>query len=84
MAKKTNAMSGAEIYSWVEKMCNDYYNNLTCHIIRDTHKGKVRITNIRTGKTAFAKCNKTDKFNFNVGLAIAWARYKGVTIPDNM
>ena len=82
MAKKT--MSGAEIYSWVTKMCNDYYANLTCHIFRDSHNGKVRITNIRTGKTAVAKCNKSDPYSHDVGVAIAWARYKGLPIPDNM
>lgn len=39
------------------------------------------IINLKTHKTAFARCHKDDMFDEKVGLAIAWARYNGVFIP---
>ena len=77
-------MSGSEIYAWVQRMSDEFYNSHGRYIYYDCHKNKIRITNIRTGKTAMAKCNNTDKFNREVGIAIAWARYTNKPVPDNM
>jgi hypothetical protein len=42
----------------------------------------VFIMNSKTGKTAFAKCKESDKYSPKAGIAIAWARYKRIPIPN--
>lgn len=39
------------------------------------------IMSLATGKRGAAKCHKDDKYDLRVGLAIAWARFKGETVP---
>lgn len=46
-----------------------------------TYKRRVTIVNMTTGKCGKSYCNKNDKFNRTIGLAIAWARYLGEEIP---
>ena len=41
----------------------------------------VTVFNIRTGNFGVAKCKDTDTFSYNVGVAIAWARYCKKDIP---
>jgi hypothetical protein len=40
------------------------------------------IINLKTHKTAFARCHKDDMFDEETGFAIAWAKYNGVMIPS--
>lgn len=42
------------------------------------------IVNISSGRIGFSRCSSEDIFNPIVGIAIAWARYCGETIPDEI
>lgn len=65
----------------VQSLCNDLAKtdaasgNNTFKVLSD-NKTYVMVVNVKNGRTASSRCNKTDEFDFNVGLAIAWARYK--------
>lgn len=39
------------------------------------------LINYKTGEITKAKCHENDKFDSSIGVAIAWARYKGYEIP---
>ena len=39
------------------------------------------IVNPKTGKTSIAKLHPQDKYVPYIGLAVAWAKYKGLTVP---
>ena len=86
MEKKTIKMSGSEIYAWVQREENSFARARmeSGNLYFDRHRNKVRITNVRTGRTATAKCANTDDFNIAVGVAIAWARYCNRPIPEGM
>lgn len=60
-------------------VANVSYNGIATYINPD--KGIVRVTNICTGKTGVAKCNKKDRFDSTIGVGIAWAKYCGVELP---
>lgn len=45
---------------------------------------RIIIINSHTGRIGFSKCSTEDTFNLIVGIAIAWARYCGETIPDEI
>lgn len=67
---------------WVEQMTNEYQdspNYIQFYAVADERYSIV--INHRTGKMSKAKCHEDDIFNEVVGLAIAWARYKGYEIP---
>lgn len=70
---------------WVNKMNKEYYN-APPHIC--TYKfpeiGLTTLVNFRTGRVTKAKCHKDDEFDFRIGLAIAWARYRGYEIPKEI
>ena len=42
------------------------------------------IVNIRSGRIGFSRCSLEDIFDPIIGIAIAWARYCGETVPDEM
>lgn len=62
---------------------NGYYELRWGYFIINRIKNSVRITNIKTGKTGVAYCNKHDMHKYNpwFGIAIAWANYKRENIP---
>lgn len=67
---------------WVEQM-NKEYRHAPEHIQAysfDPEKYVVIVSH-RTGKVAKAKCHKDDEFDAGIGIAIAWARYRGYEIP---
>lgn len=86
MEKKTIKMSGSEIYAWVQKEESSFARARmeSGNLCFDRYKNKIRITNVRTGRTATAKCANSDVFNITVGVAIAWARYCNHPIPEGM
>lgn len=45
---------------------------------------RIIIINSHTGRIGFSKCSTEDTFNLIVGIAIAWARYCGETVPDEI
>lgn len=63
----------------VHMMCDSEFKNVYTTV--DESRGIIFITNIRTGKISVARCHKTDKFNQETGIAIAWAKYNGIEIP---
>lgn len=53
--------------------------------VSEVHNYKTGITivyDLRTGKTAFSKCRKDEKFIEEVGVAIAYTRLKGREVPQ--
>lgn len=47
----------------------------------DTTTGITIVYDLRTGKTAFSKCRKDEKFIEKVGIAVAYTRLKGREVP---
>ena len=68
------------IYEWLCRYRNDYEKFSLMHYT-DRKNRIVRITNIKTGKSAIAKCHKGDKFSESTGIAIAYAKYQHCEIP---
>jgi len=74
---------------WCYSMWMDYIKttiktvNLHQDVFINSDKSTtVFIMNSKTGKIASAKCKETDKYNPKTGIAIAWARYKRIPIPN--
>lgn len=44
--------------------------------------GRVVITNLKTGRSGKAVCSNPKYFDDKTGVAVAWARYLGMEIPD--
>lgn len=53
----------------------------TLAITVNPQKRYISIVNTLTGRIGVAKCHKDDKMDIRIGIAIAWARYNGVSIP---
>lgn len=76
-------VSEKEFNQWVKDMCDSWnyrsevYNNLQ-RVDFDT---TTMIVNPKTGKTSVAKLHPHDKYVSYIGLAVAWAKYKGITVP---
>lgn len=77
-------MNKTEFDKWVNKMiqemakgrnteryCYGYRNNTGVFVVGDR----------RTGKTGMSRKHPDDEYNFNYGMAIAYARCKGYEIP---
>ena len=47
----------------------------------DPTTGITVVYDLRTGKSAFSKCRKDEKFNKEIGIAIAYTRLKGGEVP---
>lgn len=47
----------------------------------DPTTGITVVYDLRTGKSAFSKCRKDEKFNKEIGIAVAYTRLKGGEIP---
>ena len=47
----------------------------------DPTTGITIVYDLRTGKSAFSKCRKDEKFNKKIGIAIAYTRLKGGEVP---
>ena len=48
----------------------------------DPTTGITVVYDLRTGKSAFSKCRKDEKFNKEIGIAIAYTRLKGGEVPE--
>ena len=77
-----------EFNQWVRDMCNSYnnrgpeFNNVRKLCLDDSGaKGQTIIMNVKTGKTAIAKCHKDDEYSPGIGLAVAWAKYRNIPVP---
>lgn len=48
-----------------------------------SHKRQVIVTSVKTGKRAIAKCHKDDKWDYAIGIGIAYCRLKDIPIKKN-
>lgn len=48
----------------------------------DPTTGITVVYDLKTGKSAFSKCRKDEKFNKEIGIAIAYTRLKGREVPQ--
>ena len=55
--------------------------DLSAYVVPKTKK--VLIVNADSGRTAMSVCSKYDPFNWEVGVALAWARYCGHDTSDS-
>lgn len=70
------------LFDWAvgvyDEFCND---NLKIESHFDMTTGITVVFDLRTGKSAFSKCRKDEKFNKEIGIAIAYTRLKGGEVP---
>ena len=76
-------VSEKEFDQWVKDMCNswNYRSSVYANLKRIDFDTTTMIVNPKTGKTAIAKLHSHDKYVPYIGLAVAWAKYKGITVP---
>ena len=55
-------------------------NPRLCYMVNEAY-GTCMVINRKTGKVATSRCSPNDKFNDLIGIAVAWAKYKGKPIP---
>lgn len=79
---------------WVEKYYNEFQPKLKSGEMTWTSFGKsvvahnyskpegILLINIKNGKTARSYCHDDDKWDTRIGIAVAYARYMGVEIPQ--
>jgi hypothetical protein len=81
-------MTKKEFKKWVDEMVRKYNADFkvlclngegTGYIIEEN---KIIVLDAKTGKTGMARCHEDDKFKFETGLAIAYARLKGFEVPE--
>lgn len=72
-----------EFDQWVKDMCNswNYRSSVYANLKRIDFDTTTMIVNPKTGKTAIAKLHPHDRYVPYIGLAVAWAKYKGITVP---
>lgn len=70
------------LYDWAvgvyDEFCND---NLKVESRFDMTTGITVVFDLRTGKSAFSKCRKDEKFSEEIGVAVAYTRLKGREVP---
>ena len=72
----------------VDSLCDNFASvdaasgNNTLKVLTD-EKTYLMIVNTKNGRTSTARCNKQDKFDYRIGLAIAWARYNNISVSIN-
>lgn len=60
---------------------NDEYNEK--FVVTVFNNGNnLRLINIETGKSGLARKHPNDELNYGIGLAVAWANYCGIEIPE--
>lgn len=72
-----------EFNKWVDDVIrNKYKKDTNCAVVFNEAKGKTIVVDTNNYKMAVAKCHKDDTFNNNIGFAIAYARLRGIPIPE--
>lgn len=68
---------------WSRKAWEELTNaNTLLDLMVNRFERTVIIVNKRTGKTSIARCHPNDEFCVGVGVAIAFAKWHGVQIPN--
>lgn len=77
-------MNKAEFEKWVKDMLEEYHN-IDKNILIKRFGDKTYIAyNCKTSKTAISRCHPNDEFRQDIGIAIAYARCKGIEVPKIM
>ena len=70
------------LFDWAvgvyKEFCNDS-DKIESRI--DTTTGITIVYDLRTGESAFSKCPNGEKFNEDIGIAVAYTRLKGGEVP---
>lgn len=72
----------------VDSICDNFAavdaasGNNTLKVLTD-EKTYLMIVNTKNGRTSMARCNRQDKFDYRIGLAVAWARYNNISVSIN-
>lgn len=70
------------LFDWAvgvyDEFCNDSYRIESEH---DYETGVTIVYDLKTGKSAFSKCRKDEKFSEEIGVAVAYTRLKGREVP---
>lgn len=76
-------VSEKEFDQWVRDMNNSWNNrgSVYANLRKIEFDTTTMIVNPKTGKTSIAKPHPQDKYVPYIGLAVAWAKYKGLTVP---
>lgn len=76
-------VSEKEFDQWVKDMCGSWNNrgSVYANLRKIEFDTTTMIVNPKTGKTSIAKPHPHDKYVPYIGLAVAWAKYKGITVP---
>ena len=71
-----------DFFKWADEVFNEFCSD-SDKIRRsfDSTTGITIVYDLRTGKTAFSKCRKDEKFIEKVGIAVAYTRLKGREVP---
>lgn len=76
-------MDKKEFNRWTDDVIrNKYKKDVNCAVVFNESIGKTIVIDTNTNEMAFAKCHEDDTFKNNVGLAIAYAKLRGIPIPE--
>lgn len=73
-------MTKVEFDKWVDEMIEKYANDNNIFVKRFCDKTYIAY-NFKTNKVGMARCHPDDEFNRETGIAIAYARCKGIEVP---
>ena len=69
-------------FDWAEEVYMEFcLDSSSIESDMNTETGITIVYDLRTGKTAFSKCRKDEKFIEKVGIAVAYTRLKGREVP---
>lgn len=72
-----------DFFEWAEDVFNEFCADRgRVSEVHNYETGVTIVYDLRTGKTAFSKCRKDEKFIDEVGVAIAYTRLKGREVPQ--
>lgn len=78
-------MTKIEFDNWVDEMGKKFYydNNVYKNYIdgRGDDRGVIIMYNFKNQKIGIARCHPDDTFVYKIGVAIAYARCKGIEVP---
>ena len=74
-------VSREDFNEWAQKMKEDFVCNYQRY--RSIAEGRmIIVVDKKNGKVGIARCHPDDEFNTRIGLAIAYARVRGIDIPN--
>ena len=74
-------MNKAEFENWVQKMWDKRFKDDKVNDVFIDGRGVTIVYNRRNQKIGISRCHPKDRFNRQIGIAIAYARCKGYEVP---